>query len=321
MLPSKLKNHVLNQALITTAIPHPLVARLKLKQQLLETNNAEHQAIRSVAVFDGGGMRGAYGGGVITALEQLDMNDVFDDLVGISSGACTAAYLAAKQAKLGASIFYEDLPKNGFINYRHPRKLLDMDVLAQAFREFKPLDQVAIRKSRSRLHFGMTSIKTGEGIYLGLENMPQDFDIIQALVASSSVPGLTKFPAAAINGRLYSDGLSACVDPLSYAIDTLGATDVLIVMNHPLDEGTKLTKLEIRLNRLLLRNFPSEFITAHESRHQNNGLVANRVYPSNVTVGIFCPSETPVTRTSSNANKLLTLTNRATSQVINAFNQ
>ncbi len=308
----------LSQALLTNSVGHPLVEHLLEKRRLLSAHDPAHRAIRTVAIFGGGGMRGVYGSGVIDGLEQLGMNEVFDDLIGISAGACNAAYLASHQAAVGPSVFYDVLPNNGFIKKRHPRNLMDMDLLADVFRHRKALDQAALRGSRSRVHIGMTDTETGEAKYLSLCDMPEDFDVVNALIASSSIPGITGI-VRDIEGKQYSDGLSSCTDPLAYAIDVLGATDILVVMNSPLGATTKLTILEKTINKIILRDFSPAFKRAHESRHVTNGLFANREYNANITIGVLCPSENLISRASSNSQMLKKVADLATVQTISVF--
>jgi predicted patatin/cPLA2 family phospholipase len=308
----------LSQALVTSESGHLLVEHLQEKQRLLTAHDPAHKAIKTVAIFGGGGMRGVYGSGVIDGLEQLGMNAVFDDLIGISAGACNAAYLAAHQAAVGPSVFYDVLPNNGFIKKRHPRNLMDMDLLADVFRNRKALDQTALRGSRSHLYIGMTDVETGTAKYLGLRDMPEDFDVVNALIASSSIPGVTE-AVRAIEGKRYSDGLSSCTDPLTYAVDVLGATDILVVMNSPLGATTKLTVLEKTINKIILRGFSPAFKQAHESRHVTNGLFADREYNPNITVGVLCPSENLVSRASSNSRMLKKVADLATVQTISIF--
>ncbi len=270
----------LSQALLTNEAGHLLVDHLLDKQRLLSTHNPAHEAIK-----------------------QLPYN---------------AAYLAAHQAAVGPSVFYDVLPNGGFINYRRPRSLMDLNLLADVFRSKKALDQNALRHSRSHLHIGMTNAETGQAEYLSLSDMREDFDVVNALIASSSVPGVTGV-GRKIDGKQYSDGLSSCTDPITYAVNMLGATDILVVMNSPLGATTKLTILEKTINKIILRGFSPAFRQAHESRHTTNGLYADREYNPDITVGVLCPSDNLVSRASSNSRTLKEVADLATAQTISIF--
>ena len=310
----------LKTALLDAHSKHPLVDHLKRKQQLLKANDPAHKAIKTVAIFVGGGMRGVYGSGVIVGLEQRGMNEVFDSLVGISAGACNAAYLAAHQAAVGPSVFYDDLPRGRFVSRRRFSDFMDMGLLADVFHNKKPLNQRALRASRSELYIGMTDVKTVRAMYLKLSDIAEGFDIVNALIASSLLPGYTKTEVE-IEGRRYSDGLTTCHDPIGYAINELGATDILLVMNIPLGRRTKLTHVEKVSNRILLKGFSPEFVQAHQNRHHLNALVASYKYPANVTIGVLCPEKVMVSRASMDSTRLKRVADLATTQTLDVFGE
>lgn len=263
-------------------------------------------------------MRGVYGSGVGVGLEQLGMNETFDDLIGISAGAGNAAYFAAHQATVGPTVFYDDLSNGGFVSMRNPRNMMNLAVLAEVLRDKKPLDQRALRKSRSRLHIGMTDAENGRARYLNIRDMPEDFDVVNALIASSSIPGFTQ-TVIEIQGRRYTDGLTSCTDPVGYAADVLGATDILVVMNRPLSDTPRMTLLEKAVNRIMLRRFTPEFIKAHEDRHRLNGLIPSREYGIGISVGVLCPERNLVSHASTNSRSLRKVADLATAQTVNIF--
>ncbi len=69
-------------------------------------------------VVAGGGMRGAYTGGMLHALEELGLRESFDAVYGTSSGAFTAGAFVTGQAWGAALIFHEDLACRAFIDVR-----------------------------------------------------------------------------------------------------------------------------------------------------------------------------------------------------------
>lgn len=68
-----------------------VIKAIKEKKRLLDTD-APHEHIRPLLVICGGLMRGVYGGGAVTALSDQGYGEVFDDIIGLSTGAPTAAY-------------------------------------------------------------------------------------------------------------------------------------------------------------------------------------------------------------------------------------
>ena len=74
-----------------------------------------------VLYFCSGGMRGIFGAGFTEGLHACGLQNLFDIVIGVSTGAANGAYFlgGAKQATIGASIYSEDLPSK-FIVSRWP---------------------------------------------------------------------------------------------------------------------------------------------------------------------------------------------------------
>src|SRR6478736_10495721 len=64
---------------------------------------------RIALVVNGGGMRGAYAGGMVHALEQAGLGDVFDVVYGGSAGAFVAIGLLLGNGRGAAHVFFEDM--------------------------------------------------------------------------------------------------------------------------------------------------------------------------------------------------------------------
>ncbi len=280
---------------------HTLVERLKLKRDLLEQCNPAHVEIRTALVITGGGMRGVFSGGVVTALQELGMKDAFDHVVGVSAGAVSAAYLLAGETKLGTSIYYENLTGRRFINWLRLGNVLDISFLMNIFRNVKPLNQDAIRQSRSRLHIGVTSVETGEGFYVNISESSEK-DFIKLIGASSAVPELTK--PVQIDSKLYSDGVTGCTRPVQYAVETLSATDVLVIHNQPLLERSTVGRTERTMARVALRSFSAAFREAHLRRYDDSDMLRHITYPDTVNIGVICPVEPHVGRLTTNRRAL-----------------
>ncbi len=145
--------------------PNPVVERLLLKQRLLNEDDHAHYAIKTALVVAGGGMRGIYANGVTEALEALKLTNVFDNVVSISAGACTAAYFLAGQAVMATLVYSDDLTNKQFIDLRRFNKILDITFMENIFRRSKVLDQSSVRRNRAHLHIDVTDVETGEGEY------------------------------------------------------------------------------------------------------------------------------------------------------------
>src|SRR3989344_37330 len=97
-----------------------LIQNLLLKNQLLRNDDKKHEDIRTALLILSGANLGAYGNGATIALHLLGLSDIFDIVVGVSTGAGIGGYFLAgeKQAFLSASIYYTEFSGTRFINYR-----------------------------------------------------------------------------------------------------------------------------------------------------------------------------------------------------------
>jgi predicted patatin/cPLA2 family phospholipase len=293
---------MLGDNLLNATIGHPLVDRLRLKRELLEHGDPSHAEIKTALIIDGGGMRGVYAGGVVTGLQAVGMQETFDDVVGISAGACAGGYLLAGQAALGTSIYYEDLTSREFINLRRYKNIMNIGYLERIMRTTKALDVATIEKSRSHLRVGVTKVKDGSGHYIDVAAQPK-LDVVRTIIASSSLPGITK-ETVVIDGVAYSDGLSGCHDPIGYAINELGATDILVVLNRPITGKRSVPAAEKLLHRLVLRGFSKAFQEAHINRYAQDGFAATNSYNPIINIGVLCPESASFSQLSTNEAKL-----------------
>ena len=67
-------------------------------------------------------MRGVVSAGMVSALEELGLTHAFDAVYGSSAGAINAAYFLAGQARLGTTIYYEDINNARFIDLAAPAR-------------------------------------------------------------------------------------------------------------------------------------------------------------------------------------------------------
>jgi len=119
-------------------------------------------------IVQGGAMRGVVGGGMGTALEQLiGSSNPFDVMYGTSAGAYTECYVQARQAKLGTSVYYEDLIRDIFINPKNfirGKPVVNMYPLAEVIRDKKRLNAELIVNSPTPIHIYATNVKDGGGM-------------------------------------------------------------------------------------------------------------------------------------------------------------
>jgi len=174
-------------------------------------------------VISGGGPRGAYGAGILTAWTQMDTRPEFTIVTGVSTGALTApfAFLGSKYddrlervyttldtrqiidtrsffAILGGDSVVDSSPLKNLIE-----KLIDEEVISDLAREYKRGRQLMV---------GTTNLDAGRPVVWNLTRMAASdhpeagTQIRQVLLASASIPGA--FPPVYIevetpDGRTY----------------------------------------------------------------------------------------------------------------------
>lgn len=149
----------------------------RLKNDLLKEGDPEHQTIKTGLFINGGIMLGAFSGGVVTGLEEVGMSEVVDWGLGESAGGAALAYFLARQSALGTSIYYEELSRNGFINFMRLERMIDIDLLVDVFRGkrgCKRLDLDVLKSSRSNLMIAVTDILDGQARYIDIKDSQID---------------------------------------------------------------------------------------------------------------------------------------------------
>ncbi len=184
-------------------------------------------------VIEGGGMRGVIAGGMISALEVLDLKDVFDVVYGTSAGAIIGAYFVAGQARLGTSIYYENINNNQFINLRNifsTKPIMSLEfLLDQVCINEKPLNVDRVLNGPVPLVATATALsdKTAHS----LECFSDNEDLFQALRCSARIPWVAG-ESVHFRGQHYVDGGVTQPIPYNAAADG-GCTHVLALLTMP----------------------------------------------------------------------------------------
>src|SRR5258708_28062424 len=85
------------------------------------------QNTRLALVAGGGGVRGAFGAGVMIGLQRLGLDQVFDINVGVSAGAANIAYLLGGQTESRTPIYHQEMSRRQFINPFRFWRIADLD--------------------------------------------------------------------------------------------------------------------------------------------------------------------------------------------------
>lgn len=262
-----------------------------LQHSLAGSEDTSDRITRSALIVGPGAMRGIFSAGVVNAFQDLEMGNRFDVVIGISAGTASCGYMLSGQAKLGMSIYFDDLTTGEFINPMRFGNALNLSLLEDVLRNQKELDQQAIKGGASEFYIGMTEALTARQRYVEVAQA-QDKDIVSHIIASSSVPGVTS--PVIIDGIPYSDGVTACRNPIRFAAEELGCSDIVYVTNHGLRGNLGLSLPGRLLARIATRDFDRTFTKAHINRHNISDEVGANTYSSALRIGVIAPQVKPI---------------------------
>lgn len=180
-------------------------------------------------VMYGGGMRGAYGAGVIDALVDLVGYEDIGMAIGTSAGAANAAGLAAGMKESLQEIWTRRLDLRRFINPLRPRWITDTDYLMEIFRA-EGLSNERIRTSPLRILIATTHFLTGATHYFNNHD-----DIVSVVHASISMPLLCRTPIIIGNEPHLDGGITTNTNTLITRALSEGADRVIALdLSSPL---------------------------------------------------------------------------------------
>jgi len=177
-------------------------------------------------------MRGVISAGMVSALEELGMDGVFDAVYGSSAGAINAAYFLAGQARLGTSIYYEDINNRRFINLGRAavgRPIVDVGyLLDDVVVRRKRLDVERVLASPAPLSVLATDVETCARTTLN--GFSDGQRLRDALRAGATMP-VTAGPPRVYDGRRYLDASLSEPIPVPTA-EADGHTHVLALLTR-----------------------------------------------------------------------------------------
>ena len=246
---------------------NPQVMKILTEKKSLMEAGLPHAHIKPLLIIDGGLMKGAYSVGAVMALEELGYSDVFSNIVGISSGAPTAAYFVAKEVEKGTGIFWQECSSRKFINMWRVWNQVNTFYFSAVLRGVsgKGLTTQNVLESKTALHIGVADFKTGAPKLL----YPQTGeDLLKAIQASILMPNVSN-DIVKFDDIRYVDGGFTRPHILRTAIDSIEATHVLIMTNQDKVVST-IPWLERFFNQTIfrLRMPPALRFAAHERRRE-----------------------------------------------------
>lgn len=179
-------------------------------------------------VLEGGGMRGAYSAGVLTALHHTEIP--VDYVIGVSAGALNAMSYLSGQPERNLSVFRDYAGNEQFVSPKNlikRKSLFDYEFIVKTLSTtLLPLDFDAIRRSPKRFFAGATDCQTGETVWFPKDEVVENLDI---LIASSSLPIVA--PIVRYKGHMLLDGGIASPIPIDRSLRD-GNTKNIIVLTR-----------------------------------------------------------------------------------------
>ena len=217
--------------------------------------------MKTGVIFEGGGMRGLYGAGVMDKWMNAKID--FDVVMGVSAVALFGINYVSRQ--WGRSLRY-NLAYAGDKRYTGLYSLLTTgNIMNEEFcfhtlvDELDPFDYETFRKSPTEFYAVVTNCETGKAEYPRLRDMKKDMEWLRA---TGSLPMVSRF--VEIDGKKYLDGGIADSIPLQ-KMRELGCDRIVLVLTRPLDYRKK--KSKFLPMRLMYRNYP-RLVEAMENRYQ-----------------------------------------------------
>lgn len=185
---------------------------------------------RLALVLEGGGTRGAFGGGMVCELERRGLLECFDDVYGSSAGALNGAWLVCGRAERSVHGWWEPESQRASINLRNAlrgRPVVDGDTIVDVvYENYTPMGFAEILASPVRFHPVGTDAATGAAVDLA-DFVHDKASLKAALRATMRLP-LLSGPPIELGGRRFIDGGIAAAVPVQMALDQ-GATAVLVL--------------------------------------------------------------------------------------------
>ncbi|WP_209452040.1 patatin-like phospholipase family protein [Leptospira ryugenii] len=204
----------------------------------------EAKGTKRALLVEGGGMKGAFSGGVLHSLNQFFGAKNFDLVVGVSSGACSAAYYVTmkypepEKSKRALSVWYRELSGRKLISVFHPLKgktFLDQEYLVDfIFRKKVRLESEFLEKNGlPEFRIAVSNLHSHSIEYVKATSN----NIFELLKAATSLPIATR-GRQWLEGKLYSD--AAILNPLPVQdLIEAGYKEIVVILNSPIQHISK----------------------------------------------------------------------------------
>lgn len=182
-------------------------------------------------IVGGGGLRGAYSGGVIQRFMEVGpSSNYFDKFYACSVGVYPLVLMLSGQTEINEAMWRHHVGGLGKLinpfNIFRRRPFLDLPYLLNVFRDFG-FNADAVATIGERLTVVVTDIATSKPGYLFPSSGEEVF---QLMAATSAVP--RAHPPINISGAWKTDGGLSDPIPIKRALED-GCSEVVVVLNNP----------------------------------------------------------------------------------------
>lgn len=216
-------------------------------------------------VVEGGGMKCAYGAGIMDAF--LDEGITFDYCIGVSGGSGNVASYLAGQRGRNLRFFTDHIHSPDYFGLKSLLKTGDLFGLEYIYGDLTrrdgedPLDFPALMKNPAEYEVVVTNALTGKPEYYGREMMRQDD--YRLIMASSAIP-VACHPVE-LNGTPYFDGGLTDAIPVRRAMER-GCEKLVVLLTKNRDYVRKPQGMR-GLYRRVCRRYPC-IVDAIDRRHE-----------------------------------------------------
>lgn len=217
-------------------------------------------------VLEGGGMRGAYTAGVLTAF--IDKEIFIPYVIGVSAGANNGANFMSRQRNRGRRVFVDHVGHKKYLglgNLIREGSYFGMDFLFNELpNELEPFDYKTFYNSKAVFKVCATNAETAEPVYFSHKDYDSRFFMEKILRASSSLPIISR--PVTIDGHKYFDG--GIVDPIPIKKSLQdGNSHNIIVLTRNYGYRKEPEDMGIILKRVFAVRYP-KLMSAIEKRHE-----------------------------------------------------
>lgn len=216
-------------------------------------------------VVEGGGMKCAYGAGIMDAF--LDEGITFDYCIGVSGGSGNVASYLAGQRGRNLRFFTDHIHSPDYFGLKSLLKTGDLFGLEYIYGDLTrrdgedPLDFPALMKNPAEYEVVVTNALTGKPEYYGREMMRQDD--YRLIMASSAIP-VACHPVE-LNGTPYFDGGLTDAIPVRRAMER-GCEKLVVLLTKNRNYVRKPQGMR-GLYRRVCRKYP-RIVEAIDRRHE-----------------------------------------------------